>query len=134
MFYWYEDLHLSSLGNLVPESSCHLFYATRHQVYYRSDTDDMAFASTLIWYHSHKQIHTKHIQWPIEWHINTLYINTTLYIINTTFQHNCVHTNCTYYIELISHWFQKAILQRSTMCAFQKVLTCRRRISADQIQ
>ena len=42
------DLHLSNLGTVVPESPCYVFYATRCQFYCRFDTDDMAFASTLI--------------------------------------------------------------------------------------
>ena len=34
-------LHLPSLGTSVPEALCHMFYATRRQVYCRFDTDDM---------------------------------------------------------------------------------------------
>ena len=36
------------------------FYATGHQIHCRFDKDHMAFASTLTWYHTHKQIHTQH--------------------------------------------------------------------------
>ena len=34
-----------------------MFYATRHQVYYRFDTYGMTFASTLIWYYIHINTH-----------------------------------------------------------------------------
>ena len=46
------DLHLLSLGTILPEAPWYVFYATRCQVYCRFDTDDMAFASTLILYHT----------------------------------------------------------------------------------
>ena len=42
------DLHLSSLGTLVQEALCYVFYATRRQVYFKFGTDDMTFARTLI--------------------------------------------------------------------------------------
>ena len=62
------DLHLSSLGTLLPEAPCYAFYATRNQIYCRSDTDHMAFAGTLIWYYStHKQMHAHHTQGLIDW-------------------------------------------------------------------
>ena len=51
------DLNLSSLGTLVPAATCYVFYATKNQIY-RFDIDDMAFASTQIWYHT--QTHTGH--------------------------------------------------------------------------
>ena len=50
---------MSSLGTLIPEAPCYVIYATRHQVYCRFDTD-MAFPSTLIWYHTQKQTHNTH--------------------------------------------------------------------------
>ena len=49
---------LSSLGFLISESPCYVFYVTKYQVYCRLDRDDMAFASTLIWYHTYKKINT----------------------------------------------------------------------------
>ena len=56
------DPYLTSLCTLVPHASCYVFYGTRH-VNFRFDTDDMAFASTVIWYHTqihlHTQIHTE---------------------------------------------------------------------------
>ena len=53
------DLYLLSLSTLLPEASCYVFGATKHQMYRRFDTDDMTFASILIWFHTHKQIHTQ---------------------------------------------------------------------------
>ena len=52
------DLYFSSLGTLVPEAPCYVFYETRGQVYCRFDTEDMVYGNTLIWYHTHKQMHT----------------------------------------------------------------------------
>ena len=46
-------LHLLSLGTLVPEAPCFVFDVTRRRIYCKFD--DMAFASTLIWYHTHKK-------------------------------------------------------------------------------
>ena len=54
------DLHLLSLGTLVPAVPCCVFY-TRHQVYQRFDRDDMVFASTAIWYHPQRQIGTNRL-------------------------------------------------------------------------
>ena len=52
------DLDLSSLGTLIWAAPCYVFYATRHHIYQRLDIDDMVFASTLIWYHTHRQAHS----------------------------------------------------------------------------
>ena len=51
------DLHMSSLGTLVPEGPCCVFYATRYQVYWNL-IPCVFFASTLICYHTqtHKDI------------------------------------------------------------------------------
>ena len=64
------DLHLSSLGTLLPEAPCYAFYATRNQVYCRSDTDHMAFAGTLIWYYSTQTNTRTPQQGLIDWYIN----------------------------------------------------------------
>ena len=53
-------LHLLSLGTVVPEGPCNVFYASRHQVYSRFDIDDMTFGGILVWCYTHKQIHTQH--------------------------------------------------------------------------
>ena len=52
------DLHLLSLVILVPLALCYVFYPIRHQVYCSFDTNDMAFASTLIWYHTQTNTHS----------------------------------------------------------------------------
>ena len=44
-------LNFPSLGNLVPEARCGMFHVARFQIYWISGTNDMVFASTLIWYH-----------------------------------------------------------------------------------
>ena len=46
-----------SLGILVAVAPCCVFYATRHQIYWRLKRDDMVFVSILIWYHIHRQTH-----------------------------------------------------------------------------
>ena len=86
-----------------------LLYATRRQVYCKFDTNDMAFVGTMIWYHTHKQIHTKHTRVPIDWHRNI-------------YQHHllCAYSSYLYYIELITQWYQKTILHRSTISLFFK--------------
>ena len=41
-------LNWLSLDTLVPAAPCFVFYATRHQIYWRCDMDAMVFASNLI--------------------------------------------------------------------------------------
>ena len=64
------DLNLSRFGTLVSDVPCYVFYAASSWVYSSFDTDDMAFAGTLIWYQTYKQIHTHHTHGSIGWHIN----------------------------------------------------------------
>ena len=68
------DLHMSSLGTLVPEGPWCVFYARRHQVYWGLKI--MPFANTFIWYHTHGNTHTytdiEHIQWSVDWHTSVL--------------------------------------------------------------
>ena len=81
------------LGTLVPEELCPVFYATRCQVYCRFDTDDMVFASTLIWYYIQK-------------HTDTAYTRTN----GLTHKYILIppaHSSYLYYIELITHWLIK---------------------------
>ena len=52
------DLKLSSC--ITDNALLCVFYATRHQIYWRFDTDDMVFAGTLIWYYTRRQAHTVH--------------------------------------------------------------------------
>ena len=53
------DLHMSSLGTLVPEGPWCVFYVTRRQVYWGL-THNVVFTGTLIWYHTHKHTHKAH--------------------------------------------------------------------------
>ena len=67
------DLHLSSLGTLVPEGPCCVFYVTRHQVYWGM-TRNMVFAFSQIYYNTHTQTKTCNtLRGQIDWHghINT---------------------------------------------------------------
>ena len=45
---------------LMLVTPCCVFYATRHQIYRRFEKGDTVFASTLIWYHTHRQTHLGH--------------------------------------------------------------------------
>ena len=67
-FGWMCDRATSNVLFYLMISRSYAFYATRRQVYCSFNTYDMAFASALIWYHTHRQIHTQHIQGPIDWH------------------------------------------------------------------
>ena len=51
------DLHMSSLGTLVPEGPWCVFYVTRRQVYWGL-THNVVFTGTLIWYHIHTNTHS----------------------------------------------------------------------------
>ena len=51
------DLHISSLGTLVPEGPWCVFYATRCQVYWDLK-NNVVFTGTLIGYHTHKNTQT----------------------------------------------------------------------------
>ena len=57
------DLHMSSLGTIVPEGPWCVFYATGHQIYVGL-TCNVFFTGTLIWYHmtntTHTHAHTQH--------------------------------------------------------------------------
>ena len=59
---WVPQVQLA----LVPQA---LFYANMCQVYYRFGTNDMVFASTLIWFHKHIQTNTFSTQGQKNWHI-----------------------------------------------------------------
>ena len=74
------DLLLLSLGTLLPEAPCYVFYATMHQVYCRFDTDGMAFSGILILYkthtHTHTHTHTKETEVKTNWNKNLIDIKT----------------------------------------------------------
>ena len=84
------DLHMSRLGNLVPEGPWCVFYATRCQVYW-SLTHNVAFYcySDLI-SHTLKHKHTHHIQGSVDWHTHiNIYLHHLLY----------AHSSYLYYIK-----------------------------------
>ena len=64
------DLHLTSLGTLVPATRCCVFYTPRNQIYGMFDTNDIVIASTLIWYHTHRETHKGHTGTNRLTHIN----------------------------------------------------------------
>ena len=53
---WVILLHdiIFSLGTLVLAAPCCVFYATSNQICWRFDTDDMVFASGLIWHQTYR--------------------------------------------------------------------------------
>ena len=58
-----------------------MFYATGHQVHCRFDKDYMAFAITMIWCHTHKQIHTAHTRHSWQMVSNPYFMKTPLYCL-----------------------------------------------------
>ena len=67
------DLHLSSLGTLVPKRPWHVFYATRHKVY-GGLTHNVFF----YWYSDVVITHTNthNTLRPVDWHTHKIYIFT----------------------------------------------------------
>ena len=111
--------------NLAPwyqQDLCFVFYATRHQTYWRLVIDDIVFACTLIWYHTHRQ--TEKIQGPIEieTHIN-IYCNHLLR----------AHNSYLYYSDWITCWYKNLLYEGPQCNCFSKI-TCRSHISANYIQ
>ena len=60
-------LNLLNFGFLVLAAHCCVFYATRHQTYWRFGMNDKAFASILVWYNKQRQ-HRQKTQVSIDWH------------------------------------------------------------------
>ena len=87
------------------------FYATRHQIYWRFDANYMVFASNLIWYHKQRQTCKR-----------TRRDQNTDTLTNSYLYYNEWITCKIYYTEV------------HNVFAFQKLLTCRKQITADQIQ
>ena len=86
------DLHMSSLGTLVPEGSWFAFYEKRIQVYWGL-THNVVF----YWYSDlisqtqpHK--HSQHTQGPADWHTHIINVYTTC----------CVHSSYLYYIKWLN--------------------------------
>ena len=63
------DLHMSSLGTIVPEGPCCVFYASRCPFYW--GLTHWFFTSTLIWYYTHNDTH--HTQGVIHWVSATIF-------------------------------------------------------------
>ena len=66
---------LAELWNLTAGETLQCVYALWHHIWCKIDTDGLTFTGTLIWYQTHKQIYTQHIQGPIHWNINIYYTN-----------------------------------------------------------
>ena len=87
------DLHMSSLGTLVPEGHWRVFYVTRSQVYWDL-TQNVAF----YWYfdlisHMQRHKHTQHTQGPVDWHTHmNIYLHHLL----------CAYSSCLYYIKWLN--------------------------------
>ena len=91
------DLHISSLGILVPEGPWCVFYATRRQLYWGL-IHNVVFRSALISHtYANTQGHTSH-SWA-----STL-THPYKYIFTPPL---CAHISYLYYIEWIIHWYQK---------------------------
>ena len=94
------DLHMSSLGTLVPKEPWSVFYAKRRQVYWGL-THHVVFCrySDLI-SNTHKDTHkdTQHIQGPVDLHTHIYrYLQHLLW----------AHSNYLHYTEWIIYWYQK---------------------------
>ena len=110
------DLHMSSLGTLVPEEPWCAFYATRHQVYWGLTHVDSCWYSNLL---SHTRTHTQHTQGPVDLHTNTnIYLDHLL----------GAHSSYLSYNEWIIHWYQKIIFH---VFSFPQLFTYRGHISVD---
>ena len=124
------DLHMSSLGTLVPEGPWCLFYATLSRLL-KSDTKYgcllvpwLSITHTHI--HTHKHTHTqtrttqRHTQGPVDWHtcIN-IYLHHLL----------CAHSSHLYCIEWIIHLYKKFTFHN--LFSSQKIFTCQSHISVN---
>ena len=71
------NLHMFSLGTLVPEGTWWVFYSTRSQVYWGL-THNVVFYCYSDFFITHTQMHknTQHTQGPVDWHT---YINIYLH-------------------------------------------------------
>ena len=119
------NLHMSSLGTLVPEGPWYLFYAKRRQVYWGL-THNVVFC----WYsnlilrtqthtYTHKDI--QHTQGLVDLHTHiNIYLHHLL----------CAHSSYLYYIGWIIHWHQKITFHESNI-SFQELFTCKCHISVD---
>ena len=78
------NLNLLSLGTVVSAASCCVLYSTRYQIYWRFNTYNMVFTTTVIRNHTHTHIHTyTHTQ---------IYIYIYIYIYTDTHKCTRIHT------------------------------------------
>ena len=68
------------LGTLVLTAPCCVFYATRNQIYWRFETDDMVLASTLIWHQTYRQTKIRHTGTNRLTHTDKVYIDINRYM------------------------------------------------------
>ena len=54
----------------IPEGPCCVFHAKTHQIYRKSDKDDMLFARNMVRQHTHRQTYRKHMDQQTDTHIN----------------------------------------------------------------
>ena len=103
------DLHMLSLGTLVPEGPWCVFNATRHHIY-----GGLAHNVVFYWY-SDFVIIIQHTQGPVHWHTH---IN--IYLL---------HLLCAHGSYILTHWYQKFTF--NNVISFQKLLTCKSYIVVD---
>ena len=113
------DLHMFSLGTLVPEGPWCVFLAKRHQVYWGL-THIVVFCwhSDLI---SHTKTHTTHSGASRLTHTHIkMYLHHLL----------CAHSSyLLYYTKWIIHWYQKFTFHN--VFSFQNLFTCKSHVSID---
>ena len=99
--------NLSSVGALVTEEHCCVFYAARYQIYCRFDTNNMTFVSTLIWDHIQTNMHRRHRDQQNDTHRYK-------YIITPPVM-------CTHQLPVL-HWMNNLLRQKFTLQKFTKSL------------
>ena len=103
-------MDLFSLVTLVLAAPDCVFYATRHQIYWRFDTDYMVFASTLIWHNTHRTYRVTRL--------TNMYKSILTPPVMCTQQLLELHL---YYAEWITCWY-KILLYRGPQCfCFSKI-------------
>ena len=78
------DLHMSSLGTLVPQGPWSVFHAKRCQVYWGLIGNVVFYWYSDLISHTHTRKHTQHTQGPVDWHTH---ININLH--NLLCAHSC---------------------------------------------
>ena len=126
------DLHILSLGTLVPEGPWCVFCATRHQVYLVLtlnrffagtwfDTHTQACTHACKHAHTHTNSQRQHMQGSLDWHTHVnIYLHHLL----------CAHSSYLFYIEWIIQWYQKFTIHN--VFSFHNVFT--RKVILDDIR